>query len=463
MRTPSQAAETDPKLHLSGGTIRTRNRSRILATLGVAALAAGCLTSCSIQGNAAERWLSKSQIIETSDVRLAGCEAMCDPEVEGTISDSATDDQIRRLAEAATEYLAGKGGEVAMSLEYGKVSFEIAPTQEETSLLVGLALAAFTDDRVSFAAVNQSFTLISGPKADLSALYGEYGAPENPPLSLSNDEDDETYFGIKDGADRCETSDSVMAAFDSLLLDPSVISLHLEPCAKLEVTIADESGRDAMIATIQPYASDPDNSSVAFSVDAENGSPFSVTADTPQLAGLFDLFVSTPGVSEYSVTDDVIDLEISDSSLLRSVATTIDAAPRPESTDQIRIGNGRVKIYSNGDGTLEAQLGLAESVLAMGAGSDVMHFSAQPDSLEFRSTLYDSEVGKQVVDAVMASGLWRTSSTEIEVFDRPRVFTVEAAAGSPSMETAWTDEKPASTKSIEELNAYWAAQQRASS
>ena len=51
------------------------------------------------------------------------------------------------------------------------------------------------------------------------------------------------------------------------------------------------------------------------------------------------------------------------------------------------------------------QLARAALVLAMGAGSDVMHFSAQPDSLEFRSTLYDSEVGKQVVDAVMASCL----------------------------------------------------------
>lgn len=463
MKTPSQAAETDPTWHQSGGTIRIRKRSRILATLGLAAVAAASLTSCSIQGNAAERWLSKSQIIETSDVRLAGCEAMCDPEVEGTISDSATDDQIRRLAEAATEYLADKGGDVRMRLEYGKVSFEIAPTQEETSRLVGLALTAFTDDRVSYAAVNQSFALISGPKADLSALYGEYAAPENPPLSLNDNEDDEAYFGIEDGADRCETPDSVMAAFDSLLLDPAVISLHLETCATLEVTIADESGRDAMIATIQPYASDPDNSSVAFSVDAENGSPFSVTADTPQLAGLFDLFVSTPGVSEYSVTDDVIDLEISDSSLLRSVATTIDAAPRPDSIDQIRIGDARAKIYSNGDGTLEAQLGVAESVLAMGVGSDVMHFSAQPDSLEFSSTLYDSEVGELVVDAVIASGLWRTASTEIEVFDQPTVFRVEAAAGSPSLKTAWTNDKTDSTKAIEALNAYWAEQQRASS
>ncbi|TFC87672.1 hypothetical protein [Cryobacterium sp. TMT4-31] len=57
--------------------------------VALVALAAVGLTGCSIQGNAAERWLSKSQIVESSDISLTGCSAMCDPEVEGTIRDSA--------------------------------------------------------------------------------------------------------------------------------------------------------------------------------------------------------------------------------------------------------------------------------------------------------------------------------------------------------------------------------------
>lgn len=452
--------------HEQGGSIRTHNRTTVTTMVILATLAAVGLTGCSIQGNAAESWLSKSQIIESTDHSMTGCSAMCDPEVEGTIRESATAAEVRRLGEAATDYLSSHGGdEVGMTLEFGKVSFEIGGTQDETSQLMDLALTTFDDDRVSIAYVNRSYVTLYGAKTDVSTLFTEYAGAKDRPLTARADGDDDdkhTNFIIEEGTERCDISEPLIAHFDTFVLDPGVTSLWLGPCTKLEVAVADESGVDAMVEKVQQLASDPRYASMEFSVATEDGSPYAVTADTPQLDPLFALFDATPGVASYSVTDNVILVGVSDPALFRSIVTTIDAAPRPGFITGIRVGHDWASVYINGDGTLAAQISTAEAMFASNgarAEDDKISFSAGSDgTLGFGPVHYDEEAGRQIVDAVVAGGLWKTSSTRIEVFDQPVVFTVTAAAGSETFVATRSNETPETTSAIENLNTYWAAQ-----
>lgn len=449
-----------------GGSIRTRNRTTLTTLVALAVLAAAALTGCSIQGNAAERWLSRSQIIESSDISMTGCSAMCEPEVEGTIRDSASAAQIRRLGEAATDYLSTHGGdEVGMTLDFGKVSFEIGGTQDETSQLVDLALTAFDDDRVLYAYVDSSFTTLRGPKADVSTLFDEYAGAKDRPLTVradGDDDDEDTFFIIEEGPEQCDISEPLIAQFDTFLRDPGVTSLWLRPCTKLEVAVAEESGVDAMVEDVQLLASDPRYAAMEFSVETEDGSPYSVTADTPQLDPLFALFDATAGVASYSVTDNVIQVGVSDPALFRSIVATIDAEPRPGFIEEIRVGHAWASVYLNGDGTADAQITTAEAMFASNATraeDDSISFSPQSDgTLEFGPVNYDEEAGRQIVDAVIAGGLWKTSSTQIEVFDQPVVFTVTAAAGSDRFEETRSNETPETIQVLKALNTYWATQ-----
>ena len=448
-----------------GGSIRSQNRTTLTTRVVLVALAAAALTGCSIQGNAAESWLGRSQIVDSTDMSATGCFGTCDVRVEGTISSSATEEQIRRLGEAATDYLAAQDDDFGMTLRYGEMSVQIGGTQGQTTDLLDLALEAFADERVSSGYVYRSFATLNGSKAELSTLYDDYSMPDEPTLTVRADDDatpGDGSFLVKEGSDQCDTAGSLLAEFDELLLDPTVTSVWLVLCTKLEVTVSDQSGMDAMVAHIQQLASDPTNAAMEFIVDADDGPPYSVTADTPQLDPLFALFDSTPGVAGYLVTDNVIQVGVSDPALFRSIVTTIDAAPRPDFIEQIRVGHASASVYLTGDGTVDAQIDTAESMFASNAtraADDLISFEPQPDgTLEFEPVTYDREAGEQIVDAVIAGGLWRTSSTEIEVFDQPVVFTVTAEAGSQGFEATRTNETPETTTAIEELNRYWAAQ-----
>ncbi|PXA68415.1 hypothetical protein [Cryobacterium arcticum] len=416
-----------------------------------------------MQGNAAETWLGQSQIIDSTDMSATGCFGTCDVNVEGIISDAATEDQIRRLGEAATDYRsAHEGDDIDMSLSYGKVSFQIGETQDETASLVGLALTAFNDERVTGASAYQAFIQLSGAKADVSTLFDDYAGNDVPELSVrSDDEDDASLFMIREGTDPCEPADSLVAEFDQLLGDPSVTTLILVPCATFTVEVAEESARDAMIAQIQPFASDPAHAAVEFSIESDEGLPYAVTADTPQLDPLFALIDATPGVSGRVMTGNVISVGVSDPAQFRQAVSTIDAAPRPAFVEEIRVGHALASVYLNGDGTLDAQVTTAESMFASNAtraADDLISFTPQTDgTLEFGPVSYDEDAGVQIVDAVVAGGLWQTSSTVIEVFDQPIVFTVTAAPGAHTFEGTRTNETPETTRVITELNTYWAA------
>ncbi|POH69041.1 hypothetical protein C3B61_03900 [Cryobacterium zongtaii] len=217
--------------------------------------------------------------------------------VVGTIGDSVTEGQIRRLTEAATDYLGtAQGDGVEMRLQYGIVSFTIAPTQAETARMLDLALTAATDDRVSFVTVDPEYSYVYGPKSELSTLYRDYSGPDNPPVTVTAS-GSESQFNIGDGPERCDAPDALVAKFDQLLLDPTAIGIYLELCTMFTVTVADDTARDAIVAEIQPLASDPSYSSVEFSVQTEGEAPVSVTADTPPLDPLVDLSSATPGVA----------------------------------------------------------------------------------------------------------------------------------------------------------------------
>ena len=446
--------------------IRTRNVTRVAATLIIAVLTAVGLTACSPQGNAAADWLSHSSIIDSTDVRLTGCEALCDPVVTGTVSDTASDDQIRLLGQEATDYLAEKDNGVAIDLDLGKASFEITDSRDRTSALADLALVAMNDDRVSSARLTTVSAGISGSKADLMAIFSDYSAPEHPPLSVSDSEEDAGSFTMGEDSERCAISAPLVTEFGRLLTNPSVSSARLWLCTALEVTVTDITARDAMIAELQPLASDPTLSAIDFGVLLDDNTLFSVTADTPALAPLLEVLAATPGVESYAVSDGVVRVKVPDARNVRSVTSALSAVPQPDFLSAITITTDHGLIYLNSDGTTDAQVGIVEAIFAITSDGGSVSFTAvpQPDGvLGFSPSDYDSALGEQVVDAIIASGLWKTSGTEIAVFSPPVVFTVKADAGANGFRTTRTngEENPETDDLVTELNAYWVAQQKA--
>ncbi|TFC87673.1 hypothetical protein [Cryobacterium sp. TMT4-31] len=328
-----------------------------------------------------------------------------------------------------------------------------------------LALTAFDDDRVSTTYVNRSFATLYGSKADVTTLFEEYAGTPDRPLTLradAGDDADTSYFMIDEGSEQCDNSAALLAEFDRLLPDPFITSIRLGLCTKLQVLVTDDTSMDAMVARIQQLASDPRYSAIEFSVETEDGLPYSVTADTPQLDPLFALFDARAGVASYSVADNVILVGVSDPALFRSIVATIDAEPRPGFIEEIRVGHDWTSVYLNGDGTVDAQISTAEAMFAANATraeDDKISFSAGSGGiLGFGPVNYDEEAGRQIVDAVIAGGLWKTSSTPIEVFDQPELFTVTAAAGSDRFEQTRSDETPETIRLLKALNTYWATQ-----
>ena len=451
---------------IAGGIIHTRNGTRVTTTIVIAVLTAVGLAGCSPQGNAAADWLSHSSIIDATDVQLTGCEALCDPVVTGTVSDTASDDQIRLLGQEATDYLAEKDNNVAIELDLGTARFAIAASRDETSALADLALVALNDDRVSSATLSTLSAGITGAKTDLMAIFGDYSAPENPPLSVSADEADAGTFTMGEDAERCDVSAPLVAEFGRLLVNPSVSSVSLGLCATLDVTVTDIAARDAMIAELQPLASDPTLSAMEFDVLMEDRSRFSVTADTPALTPLFDLLAATPGVEHYSMSDDVLRVTVPTVPDLRPVITALRTVPQPESLSAITVTTDGGLIYLNNDGTTDAQMGIVDAMSVVAADGGKVSFTASPQpegKLTFTPSDYDSALGEQIVDAIIASGLWKTSDTEIAVYSPPVVFTVKADAGANGFRTTRInrDENPDTADIVADLGAYWLAQQKA--
>jgi len=451
---------------MAGRIIRTRRSTKVTAAVVAAVLMAVGLTACSLQGNAAADWLSHSSIIDATDVRLTGCEAMCDPVVTGTVTDTASDDQIRLLGQEATDYLAEEDNDVAIDLDLGKARFEIADSRDDTSALADLALVAMKDNRVSSARLTTFSAGISGATSDLAAIFSDFSASDNPPLTVSANDDDAGTFTMGEDSERCAISAPLVAEFERLLVNPSVSSVRLWLCTTLQVTVTDLVARDAMITELQPLASDPTLSAIEFSVLLEDNSLFSVTADTPALTPLFELLAATPGVESYSVSDVVLRVKVPNALDVRSVVTALNAVPKPEFLSAITITTDHGLIYLNNDGTTDAQVGIVEAMSAINADEGKVSFTASPQPegvLTVSLTEYDSALGEQIVDAIIASGLWKTSNTAIAVYSPPVVFTVKADAGAHSFRTTRTNggENPDTTDLVAELNTYWVAQQKA--
>jgi hypothetical protein len=438
--------------------------------LAVVALAVAGLAGCSVQGDSTERWLGRSLIIDSTVMDAAGCFGTCDVTVDGTISESATGEQVRQLSEAATDYLITRGRtDIAMSLTFGTVTFWIGDSQAETAAMVDLALTAATDDRVSAATVGLSSATLSGSQADVLALFDDYADTDDTVIRVVSDddrgneyEDDYSVFIVEESADQCDTAASQLAEFDLLMDDPTVTSVELTLCTELKVTVTDESSVDPMVARIQLLASAPEYSAMLFSVDSVAGLPYSISAETPQLNALLAVFDSTPGLASYTHTDSVLEVKVSDPARFRPIVEMIDAAPRPSFIYETLVSYASVSVYVDGDGTLAAQLITAESILAANAARDTAHqisFNTRSSgSLDFKPSNYDEDAGRRIVDAVMAGGLWKTTGTKISALGVPVDFSVYAEAGSSLLEVTKTDEKPETSRLIEELNDYWAAQ-----
>jgi hypothetical protein len=437
--------------------------TRLTRTIAIAAFVTIGVSACSIQGSRAEQWLSTDPIMESVDVRLTGCEGMCDPEVEGVISDSASEDDVRQLGESATDYLseANRSG-VEMNLTYGKVNFEIGATQDETSASVDMALSAFADDRVSAAYVNQRTATLWGPKTALSTLYRDYNAPKSPQLSLNADDArDNTGFSLDGGTPGCDDRDRLLTEFDSLVLDPTVTSLRLVLCERFDVTVTDLSAREPMIAALQTLASDPLHSSVAFSVLVEDELPYPVTFDTAERLEYLALVGATDGVHSVSVRDAVMTVDVDDANKFASVVTSISAVPKPGSLDAVRFTVGGISIFLDADHTIGPQLAMSESLLAMEPAGEEFFFRAETQrdgGFTLSPEEYDSEVGRQIVDVIIASGLSQSVDMQISVRDSPVQFQVTAPAGSSTFEIETSNDDRGNTELIEKLTTYWAEQ-----
>ncbi|TFC85349.1 hypothetical protein E3T37_16105 [Cryobacterium sp. TMT2-10] len=162
-------------------------------------------------------------------------------------------------------------------------------------------------------------------------------------------------------------------------------ALDLKVCESLTVTIGAPTGRESIVAELQQLASDPALAGITFEVLGDGYARLSVTAATAELAPFFDFLRATPGATSYESKDNVIAVDVSSPTQLRSIALVIEAAPKSAAVGLVTVSTPGAVVYVNGDGTTAAQVGLAEAMLALDARVPVYSGPARSSSRRIRT------------------------------------------------------------------------------
>ena len=235
---------------------RSTRRLAVAVLLGL--VAAGILTGCSVAGNEANSWLASKPIVESTELRLTGCEALCDPRVEGTIADDATEGDVRALVQDATAYLADStAAGLRISLNYHNVTLSVGTDAQQAEQDADLVFTVLNDDRVESAGLGWDVPLVYTAPATMTAVFRDYGTQA--PVAVMATESDEhgDFMLVTDDGRPCASTDLLLAAFDMLITDPAVAGVDLSECTSLAVTIDDLTSREPMLAHLQPLAADP--------------------------------------------------------------------------------------------------------------------------------------------------------------------------------------------------------------
>ena len=445
---------------------------RALASIVLCLLATGALTACSPQGNAANKWMRDNPIVQSSSMHLDGCEAMCDPNVSAKIKDSASEDQVRQLARDSAAYLAGKNG-LSISLTYHNVRLRVEEDAAATSALADSLIAISHDPAVTDGMVAALGLYLTTTRAQVLSVYTAYSEEYQAPVtvqsgrvkdgfSVSNAAPQPTADG---GERKCLTNASLIAVVGDLIADPDVTSLDASMCSDTNVGTSDIAAVTRIAAVLQPLAADPLMATNTFTVsvdgDLASDSLRTVTAASAGYGPFLDFLGALPGVTTYRTTADGTIAVSPVAGQCAAVTTAIDAEPRPAGVSKVSVSCGSYGVYVNGDGTVPAQLGLVAAVAALGTGDAAVPVYVSPTRLSLTPHQYSPVLGRQIVDAVIASGLWKTRPTEIAVFDRPTVFTVEWEAGGEASRATRSDATDPTKKLLADLDAQWTAQRLA--
>ncbi|MCI4659300.1 hypothetical protein [Cryobacterium zhongshanensis] len=446
---------------------------RALAAIVLCVLATGALTACSPQGNAANKWMRDHPIVQSSSMHLDGCEAMCDPNVSAKIKDSATDDQVRQLARDSAQYLAGKNA-LRMSLEYHRVTLFVDEDATTTSALADILIAITHDPAVTDGMVDTRGLDLVTTKAQLLPVYTAYSAGSPAPVSVRTSwggdgfslSNEAPQLAADGGAPTCLANANLLAVVGDLIADPEVTSLDASMCSDTNVGTIDIAAVTRVAAVLQPLAADPLLAANTFTVsvdgDLASDSLRTVTAASAGYGPFLDFLGALPGVTTYRTTaDGTIAVSPVAAGQCAAVTTAIDAEPRPAGVSKVAVSCGSYGVYVNGDGTVPAQLGLVAALAALGTGDAAVPVYVSPTRLSLTPHQYTPVLGRQIVDAVIASGLWKTRPTEIAVFDRPTVFTVEWEAGGEASRATRSDATDPTKKLLADLDAQWTAQRLA--
>jgi hypothetical protein len=448
----------------------TRHRARTVVAVAICLLATSVLVACSPQGNAANKWMRGNPIVESSSMHLNGCEAMCEPTVEAKIKDSATDDQVRQLARDSASYLAEQNG-LRIDLKYHDVSVSIDKSVTATSRLADSLLTLIHDPKVSGGIVFVSGLYISTSKDQVVSVYKAHSFLGNGTVTVSNLTGN-GEFSVSNSPlnpstgepPKCATNEALLSVATDLMSDSTVTSLNASMCGDTHVEASDFPSVNRIAANLQLRTSDPALTVNRFSV-RHDGSEFTsehvVTAATAAYAPYTEFLNALPGVTEYGTDVGSIVVGPVDPAKFTAVMTAIDAEPRPAGVQKVLVIVGNRSIYyANSDGTLPAQLAVNDAIEKLGVGDRAVSVSVSPTEMNLVAPGYTRGKARQLVDAVLASGLWKTRPTKIQFLGHSTTFTVEWGAGGDSFTASGSDGSSATQKLIDDIRNYWAIQSR---
>ncbi|MDJ0350197.1 hypothetical protein [Cryobacterium sp. PH29-G1] len=447
-----------------------RSRAHRIAAVTLCLTATIALVACSPQGNAANKWMLEHPIVQSSSMRLAGCEAMCDPTVTAEIKDSATDDQARRLARDSAEYLVDKN-DLSISLQYHDVSVIVDHNATTTSSLADSWLVMANDPTVTSGYVSSSGRGLYTAKDQILSAYAGYSAANELPVDVSSTGDTAGFSVSNDARTRsadaadatsatCATNDALVAVAGDLLADTTVTSMDVSMCGDATVELVDAAALKRVAATLQALVAEPTLAASTFTVsvggDTYSSSTRVVSVATAAYGPFLDFLDALPGVTQDRTEEGTISVTVDDVDRYAAVVTAINAEPRPAGLGMVTVNTEQRSLYVNGDGTVPEQLALLDSVAKLGTGAVAMYIS--PTAVKFLPPEYTAAKGHQIVDVVLASELWKTRPVTIDVFDRPIIFAVTWNAGGDDFTATRSDGTDATQKLISDIAEYWTAQ-----
>ncbi|MEC5148496.1 hypothetical protein [Cryobacterium sp. GrIS_2_6] len=431
---------------------------RVAASVALCLLGSLALAGCSFVWNATKFWLDRSQIITSSTVTVDGCPETFETRVTGVISPSATEAQVRRLAAAATAHRGeASAGTAEITLLYGKTYLDVERSQQASRAAVDMAVRTNADDRLVSASVTRGTWILRTSSSMVLAVYAGYRGAGQVDVYSAGDDTGRDKFMIRDDPENCTPAPALIAEFAALVANPNVGEAFLYLCSSLTVGITDPAAQDALVAELQPLASDPPLAHFDFRITQNGGDYFQVTARTPALAPFFDLLKRMPEVRNYQNNEESIGVLAMDEKTVRSVTLAVDAADKPAAVGIVRIYAGHVSVYANGDGTTAAQVALWDKLLALDSGLGLEIYPRTPVTLSVPR--YDSAIARQLVDAVRASGLWRSHDIEFAVLSGSMRFTAVWSEGGTGFAPTEASNNAETRAAVEELRALWSAGQ----